>query len=338
MSDSVGITAPAGAPPAGGADGQTSGATSTPTTETGPASERSRSERILERVRQLREPTYGQRDPQGRFAPGATGQPPTATAENAEEAASRQPDAGESDASDDAPKAKTTTSDDGKEPKDAPPWLAKRLERERGKFAEKTTALQGQLSAVQGQLNAVTLEHSQTREALRVAAQEIEALRERLRSGQPYDPRDDELGDLRLLHQVKETRERLSAEHQQRLQQQQEDAQIESAADEVRQEVEGALATHPAVSRAELLAAMRADGGRTHASKLAAKLHSDRIAALRAAGLVGAPVTTSQAPTPAPMPRTPQTARTSSAAAGVTFPNTPEGRLAFVRQQRGSQR
>jgi hypothetical protein len=327
--------APAGAPDVTG--GSSSPTTGAPAPSAQAPRELTQRERLEQTIRKYREPPSG-RDPQGRFARDAEGQPAPRPDDPAQ-AAQRPDEGGQVDGAAEPASAKGAD-DDVKEPAKEPGWLAKRLDRERAKLTERHTS---ERTALQGQVQANELRAAQAEEAARMLGEELMRMRERIATGQPWDARDDELAAARLRAEAMAKGQSLYSEHEQRIAQAREHAEIAATGERLGLEIDAAAAQFRLVSKRQIVDAMRADARLLNLppAKVAAMLEAQerkRLADLGYAPAAPAPTAATQAmpgSAPANASRTPQSARMGTPGAQVKFGDSREDKLRLIASARG---
>lgn len=208
----------------------------------------------------------------------SAGSSPVTTAQTAEPTKSLQErmrdslakgrsDAAGSQPAEDAPRADDASTSSAAEPDaDQTAALAGEGEDAKGDEPEKTIPLQAfqrrlarereKYSKAQEQLNARDLELKTTSTAVQMLQAELARVKEALASGQAFDPRDEQLHDLRLQQHAQAIGAQLLAEHQAALEAQAQAAAKQAAQATLRSEMHEALDANQLVSFAELKSAL----------------------------------------------------------------------------------
>lgn len=170
--------------------------------------------------------------------------------------------------------------------------------------------------------------------AAQLLQEENDRLRQQLREGVQYDPRDEELADVRLSQRAKERADALALEHEAKLREMQQSFIYEAEREQIKArlstQIESALSTHRLANRADVIAAMKARHDLS-ASEAARMIHEREVKRLE--GLGYAP--RQSAPTAANVP---VGARAPGGAPGATgrFSNNAKGMLDFLDARRQS--
>lgn len=170
--------------------------------------------------------------------------------------------------------------------------------------------------------------------AAQLLQEENDRLRQQLREGVQYDPRDEELADVRLSQRAKERADALALEHEAKLREMQQSFIYEAEREQIKArlstQIESALSTHRLANRADVIAAMKARHDLS-ASEAARMIHEREVKRLE--GLGYAPRQSS--PT---VGNVPVGARAPGGAPGATgrFANNAKGMLDFLDARRQS--
>jgi hypothetical protein len=167
--------------------------------------------------------------------------------------------------------------------------------------------------------------------AAQLLQEENDRLRQQLREGVQYDPRDEELADVRLSQKAKERADAIAAEHKAKLQEMQDGFVQEAEREQIKArlsvQIESALATHRLANRADVIAAMKARNDLS-ASEAARMVHEREVKRLEALGF--AP----RQSTP-PVVDAPVGAKPPGGAGGTgRFSNNAKGMLDFLAARR----
>lgn len=170
--------------------------------------------------------------------------------------------------------------------------------------------------------------------AAQLLQEENDRLRQQLREGVQYDPRDEELADVRLSQRAKERADALAQEHEVKLREMQQNFVMEAEREQIKArlstQIESALATHRLANRADVIAAMKArhDLSAGEAARLIHEREVKRLEALGYAPRQSAPVANNA----------PVGARAPGGASGGTgrFSNNARGMLDFLDARRQS--
>lgn len=170
--------------------------------------------------------------------------------------------------------------------------------------------------------------------AAQLLQEENDRLRQQLREGVQYDPRDEELADVRLSQRAKERADALALEHEAKLREMQQSFIYEAEREQIKArlstQIESALSTHRLANRADVIAAMKARHDLS-ASEAARMIHEREVKRLESLGY--APRQSS--PT---VGNVPVGARAPGGASGATgrFANNAKGMLDFLDARRQS--
>jgi len=170
--------------------------------------------------------------------------------------------------------------------------------------------------------------------AAQLLQEENDRLRQQLREGVQYDPRDEELADVRLSQRAKERADALALEHEAKLREMQQSFIYEAEREQIKArlstQIESALSTHRLANRADVIAAMKARHDLS-ASEAARMIHEREVKRLESLGY--APRQSS--PT---VGNVPVGARAPGGAPGATgrFANNARGMLDFLDARRQS--
>lgn len=170
--------------------------------------------------------------------------------------------------------------------------------------------------------------------AAQLLQEENERLRQQLREGVQYDPRDEELADVRLSQRAKERADALALEHEAKLREMQQNFVYEAEREQIKArlstQIESALSTHRLANRADVIAAMKARHDLS-AGEAARMIHEREVKRLESLGY--APRQSAPA-----VANVPVGARAPGGAPGVTgrFANNARGMLDFLDARRQS--
>ena len=170
--------------------------------------------------------------------------------------------------------------------------------------------------------------------AAQLLQEENDRLRQQLREGVQYDPRDEELADVRLSQRAKERADALALEHEAKLREMQRNFVLEAEREQIKArlstQIESALTTHRLANRADVIAAMKARHDLS-ASEAARMIHEREVKRLEALGY--APRQSAPAVASVPVG-----ARAPGGAGGATgrFANNAKGMLDFLDARRQS--
>jgi hypothetical protein len=170
--------------------------------------------------------------------------------------------------------------------------------------------------------------------AAQLLQEENERLRQQLREGVQYDPRDEELADVRLSQRAKERADALALEHEAKLREMQQNFVYEAEREQIKArlstQIESALSTHRLANRADVIAAMKARHDLS-ASEAARMIHEREVKRLESLGY--APRQSAPA-----VANVPVGARAPGGAPGATgrFANNARGMLDFLDARRQS--
>lgn len=170
--------------------------------------------------------------------------------------------------------------------------------------------------------------------AAQLLQEENDRLRQQLREGVQYDPRDEELADVRLSQRAKERADALALEHEAKLREMQQNFVYEAEREQIKArlstQIESALSTHRLANRADVIAAMKARHDLS-ASEAARMIHEREAKRLESLGYAPRQSATVAA-------NVPVGARAPGGAPGATgrFANNARGMLDFLDARRQS--
>ena len=232
---------------------------------------------------------------------------------------------GEPSGNDDAPAIEGEDASDRRKKSDVMPLAA---------FQSRLDKLHGNVKSAREESARLAHENQRYSTAAQLLQEENERLRQQLREGVQYDPRDEELADVRLSQRAKERADALAIEHEAKLREMQQSFLYEAEREQIKArlstQIESALSTHRLANRADVIAAMKARHDLS-ASEAARMIHEREVKRLESLGY--APRQSAPAAANVPVG-----ARAPGGAPGATgrFANNARGMLDFLDARRQS--
>lgn len=199
-------------------------------------------------------------------------------------------------------------------------------------FKERIGKLSEKIKATREELTTATIEREKVTAAARLLHEENERLRAQLREGRAYDPRDEELSDVRLSQRAKEEAENIERMKAERLAELRATFEQEAAREAMRAQlsvqIDRAVGSYALASREAVIEAMksRRDLSANEAAKL---IHEREQKKLEALGFIPR-----QSSPPAVPPPTGVRAPGSAGGSSGRFPNNARGYLEWIERNK----
>lgn len=200
-------------------------------------------------------------------------------------------------------------------------------------FLERIGKINEKLKSTREELTTATIEREKVTAAARLLHEENQRLREQLREGRAYDPRDEELSDVRLSQRAQEEAAAIEKMRAEKLAELRENFEKEAAREALRAtlavQIERAEASYSLASRDAIIEAMKARRDLT-ANEAAKLIHEREQKRLEALGYLPRQQPTTPA-APAPVG-----ARAPGSAGGDSGrdPNNASGYLAYIQRNK----
>lgn len=144
-------------------------------------------------------------------------------------------------------------------------------------FQKRVSQMAAQKRELAAQAERSKLEVAKAQHAVKLLHDEVARLRGLLTGEGEYDPKDEQIRSLQLVDVARKQREQIEAQHRQQAAQAESATRRSALAEQLNEEVEGAVSDHPLISRLELLQAMKTEKGGKSITDIAAALEMKKL-------------------------------------------------------------